>query len=240
MELKNSTALVTGASRGIGREVAVELVRAGCMVLAVGRDLAKLNETKQKILEIGGRVEVYQVDLRKVDEIEKLIDKVKNKYSHLNILCNVAGIYHSDKQTYFDIPYQDFTNEAIVDSLDVGIKASMILAKGLLPLMKNGGRIVNTSGTFGKGERENTFEKGCMADLVTKKAIEVFTKQLAYELEGTGVTVNAIQQWYVWTENVQKFFPEVESEAIPVNKVAKAYVELLKSDRNGEIVEIWN
>ncbi len=114
----------------------------------------------------------------------------------------------------------------------------MLLAKAVIPLIKGEGRIINTSGTFGQGEREGVWEKGCMTDLVTKKAIEIFTKQLSFELEKTKITVNAVRPWYVWTENVQKFYPEVESEAIPVNTVAKVYLDLLKSDKNGEVIEI--
>lgn len=240
MELNNKTALVTGASRGIGREVAIELAKEGCKVLIVGRDIKKLNETKQTIIEKGGVCEPYTTDFKKLTELQKLIDDVKIKYPTLDILCNIAGIYHSETQTYFDVPFEEFTDEAINDSLDVGIRASMLLAKSFIPLMKNGGRIINTSGTFGKGEKENTFEKGCMADLVTKKAIEIFTKQLAYELEDKNITVNAICPYFVWTENVAKFFPETKDEAIPVNKVAKIYIDTLKSDKTGEIIEVRN
>ncbi|MBU1117343.1 SDR family oxidoreductase [Patescibacteria group bacterium] len=240
MELKDKIALVTGASRGIGREVAIELGKEGCEVLVVGRDVKLLESTKQKILKVGGKCEVFKTDLRDLDELIRLTETVKTKHSSLSILCNVAGIYHSDTKTYFDIPYEEFSNEAIVDSLEVGIMASMLLSRAFIPLMKKGGRIVNTSGTFGKGEKSGTFEKGCMADLVTKKAIEVFTKQLAYELEDKNITVNAVCPWFVWTENVQKFFPETKDEAIPVNKVAKVYISLIKSNKNGEVVEVRN
>jgi len=240
MDLKNKIAMVTGASRGIGREVAIELAKEGCKVLIVGRDENKLNVTKQKILDLGGQCEMFIVDLRKVDQINILIEKIKNKYINIDILCNIAGIYHSDTQTFFDIPYEDFPTEAIIDSLEVGIRATMLLSKDLIPSMKNGGRIINKSGTFGKGEKIGTFEKGCMADLITKKAIEVFTKQLSYELEDKNITVNAVCPWFVWTENVAKFFPETKDDAIPVNKVAKVYIDLLKGEKTGEIVEVRN
>lgn len=240
MDLKGKTALVTGSSRGIGREVAVELAKEGCEVLVVGRDKDKLNETKYLIDKDGGKCEVYIIDFTKLSELQKFIEDIKTKHSVLDILCNIAGIYHSDTKTYFDIPFEDFSDEAIVDSLEVGIRTSMLLSKAVIPLMKNGGKIINTSGTFGKGEKEGTFEKGCMADLVTKKAIEVFTKQLAYELEEKNITVNAVQPWFVWTENVAKFFPETKDEAIPVNKVARIYIELLKGNKTGEIIEVRN
>ncbi len=239
MELKGKTALVTGASRGIGREVAVELAKEGCKVLIVGRDREKLAETKSKIEDARGKCDIFVSDFRSDKDIKDLIIKIKNE-GFVDILCNIAGIWHSETKPYFDIPYEEFSDEAITDSLSVGIKATMLLTKAVIPMMKKGGRIINTSGTFGKGDQEGTWEKGCMADLVTKKAIEVFTKQLAYELERTEITVNAVCPWYVWTENVQKFYPEVEKEAIPVNKVAKKYIELLKSGRTGEIVEVRN
>jgi 3-oxoacyl-[acyl-carrier protein] reductase len=239
MELKGKTALVTGASRGIGREVAIELAREGCDVLIVGRDKEKLEDTKAEIEKIGSSANVYFADFRSDKDIKDLIFKVKKEHT-VDILCNVAGIWHSETKAYFDIPYEEFTDEAITDSLNVGIKASMLLTKAFISQMKNWGRIINTSGTFGKGEREGAWEKGCMADLVTKKAIEVFTKQLAYELEGSGITVNAVCPWYTWTENLQKFYPETKDEAIPVNKVARKYIELLKSERTGEIVEVRN
>lgn len=240
MELNNKIAVVTGASRGIGREVSIELAGEGCDVLIIGRDEEKLNLTKQEILQIGRKCEIFVVDLRNLDQINTLLETIKSKYKNIDILCNVAGIYHSDSKTFFDIPYDEFPTEAITDSLEVGIRASMLLSKGLIPSMKKGGRIINTSGTFGKGEKAGTFEKGCMADLVTKKAIEVFTKQLAYELEDKNITVNAVCPWFVWTENVAKFFPETKDEAIPVNKVAKVYIDLIKSDKTGEIVEVRN
>lgn len=231
-------ALVTGASRGIGREVSIELAKEGYEVLIVARDIEKLAETKKMVEETGGNCEVHIADLSKDEDIKNLTEEIKKTHSSIDVLCNIAGVWHSETTPYFDIPYQDFPEEAIINSLSVGIKTTMLLARAVIPLMKNGGRIINTSGTFGKGEKPDTYEKGCMADLVTKKAIEVFTKQLAYELEGTGITVNAICPWYVWTENVQKFYPETEKDAIPVNKVAKEYINLINSDKTGEIITI--
>lgn len=236
--LNNKFAIVTGASTGIGREVAVELAKEGCDVLLVSRNSEKLKQTLKLIDEFGGKANVCVADFRIDRDLKSLEKYIKENYPHVDILCNVAGVWHSDSKPYFDVPYQVFSDEAIVDSLNVGIKATMLLTKAVLPLMSSGGRIINTSGTFGKGEKPDTFEKGCMADLVTKKAIEVFTKQLAYELEGTGITVNSICPWYVWTESVAKFYPETKDDAIPVNKVAKLYLDTIKSDKNGEIIEM--
>lgn len=237
MELKGKTAIVTGASRGIGREVSIELAKSGCNLIIIGRDANKLNDTKVEIEKTGGVCRVICADFTIEDSMKSLLAEIKLSKS-IDILCNIAGVWHSEDKPYFDIEYVDFTDKAITDSLNVGIKASMLLTKAVLSLMKGEGRVINTSGTFGQGEREGVWEKGCMTDLVTKKAIEIFTKQLSFELEKTNITVNAVRPWYVWTENVQKFFPEVESEAIPVKTVAKVYIDLLKSDKNGEVVEI--
>ncbi len=237
MELKGKTALVTGASRGIGKEVSIELAKAECNLIIVGRDVNNLGDTKSEIEKTGGVCKVICADFTSEDSVKSLLAEIKLSKS-IDILCNIAGVWHSEDKPYFDIEYVDFTDEAITDSLNVGIKASMLLTKAVIPLMKGEGRIINTSGTFGQGERKGVWEKGCMADLVTKKAIEVFTKQLSFELEKTKITVNAVRPWYVWTENVQKFYPEVESEAIPVKTVAKVYLDILKSDKKGEVVEI--
>lgn len=237
MDLKGKMALVTGASRGIGREVAIELAKEGCGVLIVGRDKGKLLDTKSKIEECGVKCEILEADLSSDDELKNLVEEIKKRNS-IDILCNIAGVWHSDTQPFFDIPYKDFSDKAITDSLSVGIKATMLLSKAVIPLMKKNGRIINTSGLLERGEKEDVWEKGCMADLVTKKAIEIFTRQLACELEGSGITVNVVCPWYVWTENVQKFYPEAVDEAIPVSEVARQYINTLKSEKNGEIIEI--
>jgi NAD(P)-dependent dehydrogenase (short-subunit alcohol dehydrogenase family) len=217
--------------------VAIELAKEGCNVLIVGRDRGNLLETKSKTEEYGVKCEILEADLSLDGELKNLVEEIK-KRNYIDILCNIAGVWHSDTQPFFDILYKDFSDKVITDSLNVGIKASMLLSKAVIPLMRKNGRIINTSGTFGKGEKDGVWEKGCMADLVTKKAIEIFTKQLAYELEGSGITVNVVCPWYVWTENVQKFYPEVVDEAIPVNNVARHYIDTLKSEKNGEIIEI--
>lgn len=171
-------AIITGASTGIGREVSIELAKNDFIVGLVGRNKKGLNETK-KIIENGsGKVELFLCDLSNRKIVDELIRKVKKKLDRIDLIANIAGIWHGEKEVFSGIKYADFKEEILLQTMEVGIITPMILINKLLPLMKNGGDIINLSGTFENGA------KGWVPYYVSKRAIEDFTIALADDLKG--------------------------------------------------------
>lgn len=227
-------ALVTGASTGIGRAVAAELGKKGWNVGLVARRKERLEETKRMVEEAGGKAEVFVYDLAYVSQVNSLIKKVKRWKERIDILVNAADVWHLDGKQYFETELDKIPTEFICVSLDVGLKAAVLLARAFVPEMKGWGRVVNMSGAFAPDE------KGCLPQYVTKKGVEMFTKQLALEYKDAGVTVNAVSPWYVWTEAVQKFFPGLKDQAQSPEDVARFIAFLCSDDAASETAKIWS
>ena len=227
-------ALVTGASRGIGREVAIELSKKDYYVFLTGRDKSALEETKRIIDENEGSAEIVILDLLDPESIKSASKIVKEKVKTLNVLANIAGMYHNDKIHFFDIPFEDYPDEAIIKNINASLVGHIILTKHLAEIMGNSSCVINMSGTFDEQET------GVISDFITKKANELFSKQLSLELKGRGVRSNCVRPDFVFTENVQKFFPEVKKEeALDPKYVAQRIVEVCEDQNlNGEIIEI--
>jgi len=227
-------ALVTGASRGIGREVAVELSKKGYLVFLAGRDELALEETRKIIDENGGHAEIIILDLLSLESIKSASILVKEKIKVLNVLANIAGMYHDDKMHFFDIPFEDYPDEAIIKNINSSLVGHILLTKYLTEIMGQGSSVINMSGTF---DEEET---GVISDFITKKANEIFSRQLSFELKDRGVRSNCIRPDFVFTENVQKFFPDVKKEeALDPKYVAQKIVEVCEDPNlNGETIEI--
>src|SRR3990167_7304539 len=129
-------AVVSGASIGIGRATAVELANNGFFVALVARTTTNLVETKRLIEEEKGECDLFQTDLSNITSINQLIAKVKDKTDHVDVLVNVAGVWHGENEVYADKDFEVFSQETILDTYTVGLTAPTLLTHGFLTLMK--------------------------------------------------------------------------------------------------------
>lgn len=213
-------AIVTGASTGIGRTVAVELSKNGFSVFLVARNQRALEETKEIIAKGNANAYVLQADLGTVDGINKLISDISKLNIHIDLLANIAGIWHGEKDVYAGKELQSFDQKIILDTFNVGTIAPMLLVHGLLAQMGARSKIINLSGTFENGA------KGWLPYYVSKRALEDLTIGLSQELEDRDIQVNCISPSDTATESYSKFFPQYMDDAIDPIEIAKKFVEL--------------
>lgn len=192
--LKGKTALVTGSTDGVGRRVAERLGGSGARVLVHGRDHARGERVAADIKTGGGAAELLVADLSSLAEVRRLAAEVKRTTDRLDILINNAGIGSGGsggrRQTSADGHELRFA---------VNYLAGFLLTYLLLPLIKDStpARIVNVSSA---GQQAIDFDdvmltrgySGARAYCQSKLAQIKFTIDLARELDGTGVTVNAL------------------------------------------------
>lgn len=226
--------IVTGASTGIGRATALEFAKDGGNILLVARSEEKLNKVKEEIEKVGGTAEVFIADLSSPEEIKKLINDIKVKHSEINILCNIAGIWHGENEVYAGKNYEEFEDKVILNTLNVGTIAPMLLSHGFLSLMPNGSSIINLSGTFENGG------KGWIPYYVSKRAIEDLTVGLSQELKEKEIRVNCISPSDTATEEYKRFFPDDAEGVQSPERVAKFFVELVGQDVTGKVYVIKN
>lgn len=200
------------------------LPKRGGVVALVARTKNRLKTTKQLVEKTSGKAEIFVADLSKIKSINKLISKIKKKADKVDILVNVAGIWHEKDKVYADIDFEIFSQKAILDTYTVGITAPTLFAHAFIPLMPRGGKILNISGTFENGA------KGWLPYFVSKKAIEDLTIGLAEELKEKGIQVNCISPSDTATEAYKKYFPQYVKEAISPKEIAKKTVYLCSKE----------
>jgi 3-oxoacyl-[acyl-carrier protein] reductase len=190
--LNDKTALVTGASRGIGRAIAVELAREGAKVIVnyAGNEAAA-QETARKIKEAGGPDPILmKFDVSNKDEVERSFDEVKTKHGGLHILVNNAGISK-------DGLLLRFKDEDWAQTLATNLTGAFYCARAGAKLMtkQRWGRIINISSVV--GESGNA---GQVAYAAAKSGLIGMTKTLAQELASRTITVNAVTPGFIDTD----------------------------------------
>lgn len=218
--MKNKFAIVTGSSTGIGQAIAIELAAQGIQITLVGRSEERLLQTKNFIHERGGLAEVIICDLSKIDSVHDLIKNISRQTDHIDILVNVAGIWHGADEVYAGKDFESFDPKVIVDTYAVGITTPTLLSHACIPFMKSGSKILNISGTFEDGA------KGWLPYFVSKRAIEDLTIGLSEELQDKNIQVNAISPSDTATDAYKKFFPQYIEEAIEPTEIAKFAAQL--------------
>jgi 3-oxoacyl-[acyl-carrier protein] reductase len=221
MALNTRFAIITGASSGIGSAIAMQLSNEDIHLVLAGRNHIKLQELKAQLSSRNINADVIQSDLSSQEGINGFIQNVKRVYKTIDVLINVAGIWHDDSEAYAGRSYETFDQKVIIDTMNVGTLAPMLLVHALIPLMPKKSKIVNISGTFESGAR------GWLPYYVSKRAMEDFTIGLKEELEDKDIQVNCVSPSDVATDAYKKFFPEYIKDAVDPVLIAKQVDVLL-------------
>jgi 3-oxoacyl-[acyl-carrier protein] reductase len=192
--------VVTGAGRGIGRAIATELARAGATVALVARSADQLDATAALVHELGGRALSMPTDLGDPTDVEGLLDRLPREAGDVDILVNNAAVV-GPLGSSLEVAPGDWAHSLMVNVVAV-LRLNSALAAGMVT--RGWGRIVNvSSGVVGRPASMI----GGNAYVTSKAAIEAHTVNLAAELAGTQVTVNAYRPGSVDT-SMQQFIRE--------------------------------
>ncbi len=185
-QFQNKTALITGASRGLGVNISLTLAEHGCNIIAVSRNEEGLQSTCKKITSKGVSATYYPIDLSSTKSVREGIEKILSENQSIDFLINNAGIENYQK-------FHHYEPNTIDDILATNLRAPMEIARLLLPNMLNrGGHIVNIASLAGKkGISYNSIYSASKAGLI------MWSDALRQELSNTKVGVSVICPGYI-------------------------------------------
>lgn len=187
--LVGKTALVTGASKGIGRGLAIALAQAGADVAVTARSESELADVVEEIRENGRKGLAVAANLRSKSDIESLFRQVETAFGRVDILVNNAGLGAN-------APAQDVSEADWDEMMDVNLKGLFFCcqAAGRLMLARGYGRIINMSSQAGLvGIRDHAVYAA------SKGGVNMLTRVLALEWSARGVNVNAVAPTFIYT-----------------------------------------
>lgn len=208
-----SIAVVTGASGGIGAEIAKRLAQDGFSVaLIYNRNAEKAQKTADEITLSGGSAKTYKCDVRDSSEIASTIEAIERDFGEISVLVNNAGI--SEQKLLTDITDSDWEN-----MISTNLSGAFYLCRAVLPyfIHRKSGRIINISSMW--GETGGSCEVHYSA---AKAGLIGLTKALAKEVAPSGITVNAVSPGVINTEMVTKLGKDTVDmlrEEIPVMRL---------------------
>src|SRR4029453_9346022 len=180
--LHGRTALITGASKGLGKAMALALAEAGAGVALVSRDEGKLQAAAEQVRKAGGRAEVFVADVTDEAQVTKLREDFTEKFGRLHILINNAGINIRK-------PLTDFTLEEWHRVMDTNVTSVFLVSRAFVPSMKGQGygRIINMTSMM-----SHVSLPGRAPYSASKTALLGLNRALALELAPDKITVNGI------------------------------------------------
>jgi 3-oxoacyl-[acyl-carrier protein] reductase len=213
VDLNGQTALVTGASQGIGKAIAVRIGECGARVLCLARNIDKLTETVEAIRSAGGQADPIQCDVTNRENVSAVFEKIESEYKRLDILVNNAGI---TRDTLMPV----MTDEQWDDIIAANLTSCFLFSRGASRLMmrQRYGRIINItsiSGLIGNPGQTNYS--------ATKAGMIGITRSLSRELAKRKVTVNAIAPGFIESDMTKTLgddlISKVVKERIPANRL---------------------
>lgn len=182
IDLSGRTAVITGASRGLGETMAKALAESGANIALVARDVKRLELVRDAIAAQGGTADVFAGDVTREQDVAAIARGVKERFGHAQILINNAG-------TNLRKPLVDFTLDEFRSVVDSSLISTFLMCRAFVPAMMGSGygRIINMSSTMG-----HVSLPGRTAYSSAKASLRGLTRSLALELAAEGITVNTI------------------------------------------------
>ncbi len=228
--LKDRLALVTGASRGIGRALALALAEHGAHVVVAARTIGALEELDDEIRKAGGKATLLQLDLSKGDKIDQLGPTLFQRWGKLDIFVGNAGVLGPLS------PLHHVTEDAWNQVIDINLSANWRLIRTLDPLLKrsDAGRAVFLTSGAATGKYAYWGPYG-----VSKAGLEALVKTYAHELADTSVRVNLVNPGPVRTAMRAKAFPGEDPNTLPApDELVPLFLELVspECDFSGRVI----
>lgn len=191
-DLKGRVAVVTGASSGLGVQMAKALARQGANIVVVARRIEKLEKVASEIKELGVKCLPIKCDVTNTESIKGAVKEVKDEFGKIDILVNNAGIGYTG-------PAEDMTDEDWNINIEVDLSGVFKVARefGKEMIAQKYGRIINIASMYGL---VGNMELPSAAYHAAKGGVINLTRALAAEWAKHGITVNSICPGYFWTE----------------------------------------
>jgi len=240
-KLDGKVALITGASRGIGKEVALLFAKEGAKLVLTARDQMLLEAVAVEIRNLGGREPLcLAVDVKDAAKVDELVDKTLDKYERVDILVNNAGVTRDG--LFVRMSEADWD-----EVVNTNLKGTFLCMRAVSKVMmkQRSGRIINMASVIGL-----TGNAGQANYAASKAGVIALTKSVAKELGSRNVLVNAIAPGFIDTEMTQNLSDDVKKnilKSIPVGffgqpiDVAKTALYLASDESNfitGQVITV--
>ena len=233
MDLVNKTIVVTGASDGIGKQVALRLANDKVNVLLLGRNVKRLKAVQTEIEKRGSTAVWYVCDLNKINEIKKTVEKISTKYRVIDGLINVAGVWQKLEKL------ENVPDQEIIDVLQTNLTGLILLTKHMTTLLHRAKEavIVNISSRSGYSA-----QAGQSVYTASKYGVRGFTEVIQQDLKDSHIRVAGVYQGGTNTKMFEKAgekWPEERySSFIPPKELAEIVAFMISRPKHVWLPEI--
>lgn len=215
MLLQEKVAIITGASRGIGKATAIKLAEHGACVILNGTNEELLEDLSGQIAAVGGQSVVAVGDVADPQTAETTVELARQNFGKVDILVNNAGI--NNRSSTLDMSIEDWQRV-----LDINLNGTLYFCRAVLPTMiaQRSGKIVNVSSTAAKTPHKNA----APAYGASKAAVNYLTQHLAFEMAKHNIFVNAVCPGPVETDMSAQWSEEYRNkvlQGVPLGKLGK-------------------
>ena len=211
-DLNGKIAIVTGASQGIGKTIAVEMAKSGANVFCLARNKNALDSTINKIISNGDKASAYSCDISDNEQFNNIVTDIFKEYGSIDILVNNAGITN-------DTLLMRMSDDQWDSVLNINLKGSFTCTRSVIKYMmkKKSGRIINITSIVGL-----TGNAGQANYAASKAGLIGMTKSIAKEVASRGITANCVAPGWIETAMTEQLSDDVKNKflsQIPTGKI---------------------
>lgn len=232
---KDKVVMITGASKGLGRELAFAFAKEGAKLAICARGEEKLKEVQSDLERAGAEVLAVAADVSKARDVDRFVSIAEGVYGKVDVLINNASVFGKGPSLLLD-----YDNEEFEEVLRVNTMNPLLMTKRVLPgmLSRGNGSVINLTSEAGK---TGFAEWGAYG--ISKFAVEGMTQTWSDELSGTGVRMNMVDPGEMDTEMHDKAVPDCDYELADPADVVGVFLYLASDESkevNGQRIEAQN